>query len=558
MSFQVDYLLQKTPGVPGTLDTGTFLLKTPIGLVERMRAHLASYTADATASTPYRQYLECSARLLEAYQVAKGDPTLLDAGLWQNDGLPPIWSVDRGGEEWVPLGGASMPLSSTVGAGATTGPGSNVGPGAAGTTPAFDPSTLLGPAGGVRHYVSVRRTDTDPTVRSCTHVLRNDTPEVAVGVVFYLTYTRSQLLSVHTTHSAAVNRALQSGLGTAWQVSHPAWQVAPGGVLEVTFRFRGDPPHVRALTWLVEDREGVNVPPDLSSPPPPPPPFVYVASGDEQAEALSNFERTWDEEMALRLAKIEAPGATHVAHKRFFYDLDARTSPRAPLAPAQALDIQLLGGYLALQVFARAEVQHAGADPQVLSHSTESWRKRAPGVADLVRGILLEHYAGHGGGLDVAAVREAFLLFARGELGVLGTHGVPNGTNYFCFAELALLMVQLEHEVAVWRPLFAVFAETSEAYARSFHHCGRRRTTCAYGITGPEHLPRRWTRDQEKGLAAAWSGLTFEQTVERYAGVVQAALVDELSGPAASPPLPLPDVGCTGGLHDWPLRHRPR
>ena len=50
----------------------------------------------------------------------------------------------------------------------------------------------------------------------------------------------------------------------------------------------------------------------------------------------------------------------------------------------------------------------------------------------------------------------------------LDNHGVPDGANYFCFAEAVLMFLRLDIEAAFWRPLLRTFVCGAQFFAASY------------------------------------------------------------------------------------------
>ena len=80
--------------------------------------------------------------------------------------------------------------------------------------------------------------------------------------------------------------------------------------------------------------------------------------------------------------------------------------------------------------------------------------------------LYRRHYPGHQHGMDLAALGEAFLRFAHGDLrdDTGSEHGQPNSANAFSFAEFAFLAAALGVDPAPWRALAPALVQLQEVY----------------------------------------------------------------------------------------------
>jgi hypothetical protein len=343
------------------------------------------------------------------------------------------------------------------------------------------------------------------------------------------------------------------------------WDGVPERQQEVCLRLRylGDPPVVRATTWLVPQAPPVEpaADPDPEVGAPAPPDEATVADRD----VLVTYEWSYAFELERRAALIAEP---YLVAKRFFLSLDRASHPQG-LAPAEAEPIVRLGEYLANRYNKRALYRQ---DPQVqpdedgdsmpLPHvEALTWKADVEHSAELLERLLAEHFpAGGEGAGDVAqgvqldAVREAFERFGGGELTIFGPHGAPNGLNIFCFVELALFLVQSGRKPDLWGELLRAFGASCEIYVRSFHACGGDRSFCAYRV---EHNPKGFRAPsdaQRLAIRKAWAG---PLPIERYERLLQATLLEDLP-PVEQPGVrPLEDIGCEAGVELLPVDLRP-
>lgn len=210
-----------------------------------------------------------------------------------------------------------------------------------------------------------------------------------------------------------------------------------GGSVELPWKFRGDPPHVRHVVWWTELDEAT-----YASGAAPGATTLTVPVGD--VALLHQFARSSHKELELRSAFAADTSRPHAHHRAFFADLDRRTLPDA----GAASPVDLVSGYLRSRYLVRAEDAGLGDLAQFSALEVELLRKPAVLIAGLLEGLLSTHYRGHANGLDYSAVAEAFHRFAGGQLTEFGTHGAPSGTNFFSLCEFALLLWALDHNRA--------------------------------------------------------------------------------------------------------------
>ena len=264
------------------------------------------------------------------------------------------------------------------------------------------------------------------------------------------------------------------------------------------------------------------------------------AVSPHQVGPLVQFERTFEQELAHYTALIGSQ-KTHVREKRFFQELDETTNPKS-LPPETGLPIAMLGSYLALRYNVRAELVHFGQPTAYLPQELSSWEGIVKPIAAHVQGLMRSHFKGAENGVDLSAVNDAFEKFAGGELTVFETHGAPNGVNFFAFAELAILLTEMDVERAFWAPLIEIFGRTAEVFAGSYHACYAGRTHCAYQVTNNPDGGRHPDDAARATLRKQWSG---KDPKAEFGRVVHSALFDDqLSGPGTTPFSALVDWGC--------------
>jgi hypothetical protein len=363
---------------------------------------------------------------------------------------------------------------------------------------------------------------------TCTFTLQNTTGVTGAGLTLYLSHARSWPLNL------VVNK---QRIGQTSPITHDPAQamvhislanpVSDKGVVELSWTFKGDPPHVRAHTWWGPADPDVTISSSSSSKPPSVIPVNEVGT-------LSFFSRTVSEEFELRRNAIKAIVDRTRQYRDFFFDLDQKTQPGLVTTSG----ISLLTGYLRSRYMLRAEDAGFGDPVAFDDEEIESWRSDAVRAADLVEKIVRDHFTGPDGALQLDRIDEAFELFAGGQLTDFDTHGAPNGVNFFAFCEFAILCVELQHKEQFWGDLIPIFARTSEIFARCYHEpCGKR-TSCAYRVGHNPTGARGFSLPERAALRATWQAVA--PPIEGFARIVHAALDDELFlGPV--PPFGLVD-----------------
>ncbi|MHC4376250.1 MAG: hypothetical protein ACYS26_06610 [Planctomycetota bacterium] len=425
-------------------------------------------------------------------------------------------------------------------------------------SPSLDQLLQLAPKGW-RYLFNLHVEETlGEEVRECRYCFQPGALEELEGLVLFFSRTRTRMLGILPA-SGGLALSETSPLGSleesaTWFVR---WAGLPERREELCFvlRYIGDPPVLRATTWLVRQAAPVTAAAAFEPGQPGPVPPEAATVGD--LKALATYEWTYASELARRLELTAEP---HLAAKRFFLELDRASHPLG-LTPEAAEPILRLGEYLANRYRRRALYRH---DPEAAADATgdslplpqveaATWAAEGAHSAELLEGLLLEHFSDGDGGVALKEVQEAFERFGGGELTIFGPHGSPNGLNIFCFVELALFLVQSGHRPELWMDLLRAFGAACEIYVRSYHLCGGERSFCAYRV---EHNPegsRAPSEAQRLAVRQAWAG---PLPVERYERLLQASLLADLP-PIEEPGVrPLDDFGCEPGLELLPIALR--
>ena len=418
---------------------------------------------------------------------------------FQIDLANPIHSVDGGGGTWIQIPGFSYELTSV----ATT--------------------------AGQKYFVSVFHDAAQPL--SCEYELTNDCNIDADGIALQLWHSRSKVLELKIIEPGGLvgPNLLANSQQMYFFRFLGKWRA--GETLLLRAAYEGDPPSIRRTVCLT--RGG--------------PPFDPTRDQDvvgiSTAGGLLATAPDWEQEYQERVASIAAP---YVSEKQFFAELDRATSPPSPmLSNSVRKAVIRLGSYLQFRYRRRAYLTGKSQPDIGLTAVDEQHRADAMLIGQVLYPLFASHFPTQSLGPDRGAMWNAFALFADGELAAEGTHGAPNGVNYFSFAEFALLMVDLGERD--WAALFWIFAGTAELFARSYHHNeapkgtvvafapGAPRTSCNYRPEFNVRGARKFSSAEKSVVQQEWSSLKFEQARDSFGQLVAAALRDEFpGGPLAS------------------------
>jgi len=403
-----------------------------------------------------------------------------------------------------------------------------------------DQERLLGDAlaperASLTYHLNVRPLGgTDPLEHVCAYEFLAPAGLVPEGLVIFFSQTRSVVQGIGAGREVVRAQPLVRE-SSVWSVRwSPDPEAAPRTSLQI--RYVGDPPHVRAHTWIALGQPDFAAPAPRSPGSPLPEPPRTALPG--QVQDLAAFAVSFDEELALRAALV-ASATLHARDKRFFLELDRSTHPAGP-AGAQ---FQMLGLFLAGRYQDRAARHHLGRSTTPDADEDRSWLPEARAAGDHLRGLLSTHYDTQGV-IDLPAVGDAFERFGGGELTIFDTHGAPNGTNVFCFVELAALLVRLKVDEHLWSALLRLFGTACHVFTGSYHACGAPRAHCAYRVSNNPAGARRPSDQVKADLRRLWT--SSADPVALYDRVVHAALRDDLP-PRGVAPIELADFGCGRG-----------
>jgi hypothetical protein len=136
-------------------------------------------------------------------------------------------------------------------------------------------------------------------------------------------------------------------------------------------------------------------------------------------------------------------------------------------------------------------------------------------VSDVFLRLLWRHFPDGHGGLDLAAVEEAFELFATGELRLRldeldVTTTEPSSGAYFLFGEFALLAPECGVEPALWTRLANVMVRSQRLFCRTYPAAVERPRLADYAVTN--HAPDgRPAPSERAALRAEYAGLTHTE-----------------------------------------------
>ena len=322
--------------------------------------------------------------------------------------------------------------------------------------------------------------------------------------------------------------------------------VTAGGSVDLSVRFVGDPPAIAGFTWLLS-----------SAPEDPLEPFSTprVWPTDKAEQLASDYDLSFDQIMEERRAwATDGDNPEQLAHRLFLKidemssgleDIDEATASDEEIDRARAmwrLSSLLSNRYLIRGAnFARAAADRVPIPLEGVELEEES-SATIPGRGEL-NFIATQMYEwltqlDDGERRSIADIEEAFGLFACGHATAFSTHGAPNGTNMFCFAELAFLIA--EHEDALglefeeegdanvfWPRMCSIFAAAAEMFVHCYYR-GPDRAICSYrvhhnpissvndrGLSELPVLPARHFTDEEKSSHfSTWSALSRTRPIK--------------------------------------------
>ncbi len=459
------------------------------------------------------------------------------------------------GTGWDPLPGGSIPLYGVTSPFAI----------ATGATLLPDLATAVPPPTqtivGQRYYLTMRPDGAgDPRERVCTYCFPTQNVKDIQGIVLFFSQTRSEVVSIEALPGGGGGRgpdALQSTRlpGTKGHVFRVDWRRDPDltGSICVQVRYVGDPPHVRGFTWLTDGpRVEIQAPVRTRGGLPPVPPKA-VRSVD--AAELAVFDVDFAYEMNARRAAVQNSSASKVVREdmRFFLELEEKSHTRVSAANHDAY--AAFGSFLANRYLTRAELYHfrpLGELDAFPGEEAASWSVPAIATAKMMRKLLEKHYPSSSGGIRFRRVAQAFERFGGGELTVFDTHGAPDGANIFCFVELALLLIELDHDRALWERLLPIFGQACEIFTGSYHLCCGPRTHCSYRVAHNPDGARAATSGIKSDVSKRWA--KGQDHAAAYDRLVHAALFDDLPQPGTNglttqdvmQPTLLLDTNCAG------------
>ena len=402
-------------------------------------------------------------------------------------------------------------------------------------------------------------TPTVPPIETLIASYCNHGQDSAKGVVLFFSPGRTRIESVvfenvDPRRTQASQRLFPTQCGSEHLMMF-AEPVRPGGSAVATIGFVGDPPQLRKAVFLI-DRSDARVPATATAFDPIPSVVDCGAIADLNVYRTSFFaDLEHREELMNEQASSLVVKSPQLVDQQFFAALDRLGHPDVP-APQKdqaAIDFGLsptvraelgrlepLAYHLWLRLRKRVRtVGNTGAPPFMDASQSGPERRLELLTAGRLLARLFEVFYES----DRDRIGQAFERFAGGELRVFGKHGVPNGTNFFTFGELAIALSELggglgEERIVV--DLLPVWTRAAEIYARCYHLPKGPRTIAAYTILDNPTGVRRFLPKQKAQLNLSYQqlGLTpgdAGAAAVRFSEVVTAALYDQFGG---SNPLP--------------------
>ena len=359
------------------------------------------------------------------------------------------------------------------------------------------------------------------------------------GLVIFFAHTRSRVESV----SANQVRTDAPAIGKTFILR---WDSSDVAEVELSASYMGDPPVIRRIVWLVADGPTIALSTQaLQSLP------SYVSDGDvwpaAQAEQRAKDEdEPLDKQFERRERRIleEYEEAVRVAQERhdrrmFFHSFDkatmVETLPECELKDA----IIAVKKRVAERVEQRARAVYEG-DTTYKPSAQDNARiaKEAGIVSNHMLSLLRRFVRGVDKGwlecrqseafwrdrFDAIEFAETFDEFASGQLLVFDSHGAPNGTNFFFFAEAAFLFIDLQEREDFWIQTTETFVRATEIFVHSYWGGGCRRNA---DYSWENNFDGRFNYSRDLiDLSSAYAGRSQEALLKTFQATLAYALRD--------------------------------
>jgi hypothetical protein len=282
------------------------------------------------------------------------------------------------------------------------------------------------------------------------------------------------------------------------------------------------------------------------------------AAGPVAAEPQARVFDHAEYQRVMQRVLAALPPSAFTRAREFFHALDRHTEPDLVKSNPFPTPTAVEGK----RVLAAAQFVRRGLDVRMSARMREhratpfrstpfadplSFRPSVQRVSDVFLRLLWQHFPDGRGGLDLAAVEEAFELFATGELRLrLDELDVwttePSSGAFFLFGEFALLATECDVEPALWTRLANVMVRAQELFCRTYPVGAARPRLADYSVAA--HAPDgRPSPSERAALRALYAGLTHEElslaamrNLERYApGELDPAVPTSASAPSAAP-----------------------
>lgn len=471
----------------------------------------------------------------------------------------PIWSQDIGTGVWVDLPGVTFALVPAA--------GSLQGPAAKRKSRS---RSLKGT--NVQQYLSIHPANYAARLTgSCPECYPRATSDPVSGIALFIDSGRTQILGFKARTDTGVDlgegKVLPNTNGSIWIGRWKADELAGSEEVCVDLQYGGDPPVVRWHTWLADfSVPGVTAPADVFEDPP----EIVEAKG---VSILSAWTYSFSEALERRRKVVVEtygsgnPNPTEDDLQRlrahgFFIELETHFNPASDDVATKSFahdgelgvhELRSLGTYLLSKIVSRVEhtEYHGLANPLTPEqhHPLEDQAllvQWTDALAEDFESLFSSHFGIGQNSLALDAISEVFEWFAEGSLRVFGHHGVPNGFNYFAFAEFAALVRSTGRNKALWDALFEIFGRTSEIYIGSFHACDMGPGRCwlrpNFNSSRSIGTSTRSASDAVKAqLVSDWKNESHDML---FSKAVHAALRGDWFALAVSRAIPIVEWGC--------------
>lgn len=235
---------------------------------------------------------------------------------------------------------------------------------------------------------------------------------------------------------------------------------AAGSSFDLEIDYSGEPLSIDQLAWRTAGDA---------------PTFFWIVPEQEGPQQLAK-EETPAELFRVRRRLISAePDALRRRLMGYFYELDYETHPAVLSIATHVTQHEAerrteIVEQLQRDLYERVRRRGTGFDPlgPVPADLPCCDLGHVRYVSDLLLGLFKRHFSTTSGALELDLIDLAFERFSCGEIvvrkGSRKYHGEPDSANYFLFAELAFVAIELGIDPWAWQLLLPTFVRTQQLY----------------------------------------------------------------------------------------------